>query len=65
MTVVGIILIILGVIGRLFSSVTHITDSTAKAMGWTALNNIVGILSWILIVLGIGGIIGGLTGAEF
>jgi len=33
MLIGGIILLILGIVGKLFSSVTHITDSTAKAMG--------------------------------
>lgn len=65
MTVVGIIILILGIIGRIFASVTHITDSTVKAMGWTALNKIVGILSWFLIVLGVCLIIGGLSGGTF
>lgn len=58
MLVVGIILVILGILGKLFSSVSHITDSTAKAMGWTALNKIVSILSNILLVIGVLFIIG-------
>lgn len=58
MLVVGIILVILGILGKLFSSVSHITDSTAKAMGWTALNKIVSILSNILLVVGVIFIIG-------
>ncbi len=58
MLVVGIILVILGILGKLFSSVSHITDSTAKAMGWTALNKIVSILSNILLVVGVLFIIG-------
>ena len=53
MLISGIILLILGIVGKLFSSVTHITDSTAKAMGWTALNKIVGILSWLFMVAGV------------
>ena len=52
MLIGGIILLILGIVGKLFSSVTHITDSTAKAMGWTALNKIVGILSWLFMIAG-------------
>ncbi|MCR5172853.1 MAG: hypothetical protein K6B73_08305 [Treponema sp.] len=52
MLIGGIILLILGIVGKIFSSVTHITDSTAKAMGWTALNKIVGILSWLFMVAG-------------
>ena len=52
MLIVGLILLILGILGKLFSSVTHVTDSTAKAMGWTALNKIVGILSWLFMVAG-------------
>ncbi|MCR5045710.1 MAG: hypothetical protein K6A42_03945 [Treponema sp.] len=52
MFVGGIVLIIIGIIGRLFASVTHITDTTAKAMGWTALNKIVGFLSWFMLVIG-------------
>ncbi len=52
MLAVGIIFIVLGILGRLFASVSHITDSTAKAMGWTALNTIVGVLSWIILVIG-------------
>ena len=58
MLVVGIILVILGILGKLFSSVSHITDSTAKAMGWTVLNKIVSILSNILLVVGVIFIIG-------
>ena len=53
MLISGIILLILGIVGKLFSSITHITDSTAKAMGWTALNKIVGILSWLVMVAGV------------
>lgn len=53
MLVVGIILVILGILGKIFSSITHITDSTAKAMGWTVLNKVVSILSWFLIAGGI------------
>ena len=64
MTGIGIVMLILGIIGRIFASVTHITDSTVKAMGWIALNKIVGILSWFLIVGGIVFIIAGLGGAE-
>lgn len=52
MFVGGIVLIIIGIIGRLFASVTHITDATAKAMGWIALNKIVGFLSWFMLVIG-------------
>ncbi len=52
MFVGGIVLVIIGIIGRLFASVTHITDTTAKAMGWTALNKIVGFLSWFMLVIG-------------
>ena len=52
MLALGVILLILGILGRLFSSVGHITDSTTKAMGWTALNSIVGFLSWLLLVVG-------------
>ena len=53
MLISGIILLILGIVGKLFSSITHITDSTAKARGWTALNKIVGILSWLVMVAGV------------
>ena len=52
MFVGGIVLVIIGIIGRLFASVTHITDTTAKAMGWTALNKIVGFSSWFMLVIG-------------
>ncbi len=62
MLVIGIILFIIGVIGKLFSSVSHITDSTAKAMGWTALNKIVSILSWPFLVIGALFIIGSFFG---
>ena len=62
MLVIGIILLIVGIIGKLFSSVSHITDSTAKAMGWTALNKIVGILSWLLLIIGGLLVIGSLLG---
>lgn len=48
----GIILVVLGILGRVFASTTHITDSTAKAMGWTILNKIVGIVSWLLLLFG-------------
>ena len=60
MLVIGIILIILGIIGRVFASVTHITDSTAKAMGWTFLNRLVALLSWLFLTVGIILIIGSL-----
>ena len=52
MLAIGIILIILGILGRIFASVSHVTDSTAKAMGWIILNKIVAVLSWILLVVG-------------
>ncbi len=52
MLAIGIILIILGILGRIFASVSHVTDTTAKAMGWIILNKIVSILSWILLVVG-------------
>ena len=48
----GIILVILGILGRVFASTTHITDSTVKAMGWTILNKIVAIVSWLLLLIG-------------
>jgi len=59
--VLGIVLLVIGIIGRLFASVTHITDSTAKAMGWTLLNKVVGIISWILIVCGALATFGGIV----
>lgn len=62
MLIGGIILLILGILGKLFSSVSHITDSTAKAMGWMALNKIVAILSWLLLVIGGLLVIGSLLG---
>lgn len=61
---IGIVLLVVGIIGRIFASVSHITDSTAKAMGWIALNKIVAILSWILLVIGGLLIIGSLLGLE-
>ena len=72
---IGIVLLVIGIIGRIFiwiwticgrifASVSHITDSTAKAMGWIALNKIVAILSWILLVIGGLLIIGSLLGLE-
>lgn len=33
MLVIGLIILIIGILGRVFASVGHITDSTAKAMG--------------------------------
>lgn len=59
--VLGIVLLVIGIIGRLFASVTHITDSTVKAMGWTLLNKVVGIISWILIVCGALATFGGIV----
>lgn len=53
MVIVGIILIILGILGRVFASVGHITDTTVKAMGWIILNKIVAVLSWPVIVVGV------------
>ncbi len=53
MLALGIILLIIGILGKLFSSVSHISDSTAKAMGWIALNKIVSILSWVFMALGV------------
>ena len=52
MIFIGIVLVILGILGRVFSSVSHITDSTAKAMGWIILNKIVSILSWFVLIIG-------------
>lgn len=52
MLAIGIILLILGILGRVFASVSHVTDTTAKAMGWIILNKIVAVLSWILLVVG-------------
>jgi hypothetical protein len=52
MLFIGIILLILGILGRVFASVSHITDSTAKAMGWIILGKIVSILAFGAIVLG-------------
>ena len=52
MFVGGIVLVIIGIIGRLFASVTHITDTTANAIVWIALNKIVGFLSWFMLVIG-------------
>lgn len=52
MLFIGIILLILGILGRVFASVSHITDTTAKAMGWIILNKIVSILAWGSIVVG-------------
>ena len=49
----GIVLVILGILGRVFASVHHITDSTAKAMGWIILNKIVAIGIWILLLIGV------------
>ncbi len=60
MLVIGIIIVIIGILGRVFSSVTHITDTTAKAMGWTILNKIVAVGSWILLVIGALCIFGGI-----
>ena len=48
----GIVFVILGILGRVFSSVSHITDTTAKAMGWIILNKIVSVLSWIVLIIG-------------
>ena len=42
----------MGILGRVFSSVSHITDTTAKAMGWIILNKIVSVLSWIVLIIG-------------
>ena len=52
MLFIGIILLILGILGRVFASVSHITDTTAKAMVWIILNKIVSILAWGAIVVG-------------
>lgn len=52
MLYIGIILLILGILGRVFASVSHISDTTAKAMGWIILNKIVSILAWGLILVG-------------
>ena len=52
MLFIGIILLILGILGRVFASVSHITDTTAKAMGWIILSKIVSILAWGAIVVG-------------
>ena len=52
MLFIGIILLILGILGRVFASVSHITDTTAEAMGWIILNKIVSILAWGSIVVG-------------
>lgn len=41
MVFLGVLLLILGILGRVFASVSHISDSTAKAMGWIILNKIV------------------------
>ena len=47
MVFLGVLLLILGILGRVFASVSHISDSTAKAMGWTILNKIVAFLSFV------------------
>ena len=52
MLFIGIILLILGILGRVFASVSHIIDTTAKAMVWIILNKIVSILAWGAIVVG-------------
>lgn len=52
MVVVFIIMLILGILGKVFASVGHISDSTAKAMGWIILNKIVSIISLIFIFVG-------------
>lgn len=52
MLVIGLIILIIGILGRVFASVGHITDSTAKAMGWIILNKIVAILSWPFLIVG-------------
>lgn len=53
MLISSIIMVILGILGRVFASVGHISDSTAKAMGWTILNKIVSIISGLLLFLGV------------
>mgnify|MGYP003531240411 CR=1 FL=1 len=62
MLFIGIILLILGILGRVFASVSHITDTTTKAMGWIILNKIVSILAWGSIVVGGLLILGSVTG---
>jgi len=44
--------IIMLILGKVFASVGHISDSTAKAMGWIILNKIVSIISLIFIFVG-------------
>ena len=53
MVFLGVFLLILGILGRVFASVSHITDTTAKAMGWTILKKIVAFLSWFFLMGGI------------
>ena len=53
MVFLGVLLLILGILGRVFASVSHISDSTAKAMGWIILNKIVAFLSWFFLMGGI------------
>ena len=48
----GVILLIIGIVCKLFASVGHITDKTAKAMGWIALNKIVAIIGWFCMIFG-------------
>ena len=50
MVFLGVLLLILGILGRVFASVSHISDSTAKAMGWIILNKIVAFLSWFFLM---------------
>ena len=52
MLVIGLIILIIGILGRVFASVGHIPDTTAKAMGWIILNKIVAILSWPFLIVG-------------
>ena len=52
MLVIGLIILIIGILGRVFASVGHITDTTAKAMGWIIPNKIVAILSWPFLIVG-------------
>lgn len=54
----GIVCIIIGLIMVVFGKVGHITDSTAKAAGWIALNWILRIGGLLMIIVGIGLLLG-------
>lgn len=54
----GFVLIIIGLVAIVFGKVMHITDSTAKAVGWIVLNWVLRVIGVFLILAGIANIIG-------